>query len=250
MSLATDLNGLSKADLKAFVTELLGRVAELERTIAAQRDEIARLKGLKGRPQIKPSGMEQASEPAAPGGAKRRRGAGRNTTERVIHEDRIVRAVVPPGSRFKGYQDFILQDLILRPHVVRLRRERWHTPDGRSVTAPMPPEVRGHFGPALRRFVLVQYHQGQVTVPRLLAQLRAIGIPEASASLTTLTMKRFDLRGDRFRWMGPVKRPLFSPLGLARATVFDEVAAVAPAQLGDLLRPFRRRTDVTLEAFG
>jgi hypothetical protein len=36
--------------------------------------------------------------------------------------------------------------------------------------------VNGHFGAELRRFVLVQYHQGQVTVLRLVAQLRAIGI--------------------------------------------------------------------------
>jgi Transposase IS66 family len=65
---------------------------------------------------------------------------------------------------------------VLRPHVVRIRRERWLTPDGRTVVAPMPAEIGGHFGPELRRFVLFQYHQGQVTVPRLVAQLRAIGI--------------------------------------------------------------------------
>ena len=70
----------------------------------------------------------------------------------------------------------LVQDLVLRPHVVRLRRERWLTPDGRTVTAPMPAGIVGHFGPELRRFVLFQYHQGQVTVPRLVAQLRAIGI--------------------------------------------------------------------------
>jgi hypothetical protein len=59
---------------------------------------------------------------------------------------------------------------------VRIRRERWQTPDGRTVTAPMPPGITGHFGPELRRFVLLQYHQGQVTMPRLVTQLRAFGI--------------------------------------------------------------------------
>jgi hypothetical protein len=44
------------------------------------------------------------------------------------------------------------------------------------MTAPLPAGISGHFGPELRRFVLMQYHQAQVTVPRLLALLRAFGI--------------------------------------------------------------------------
>ena len=53
-------------------------------------------------------------------------------------------------------------------------------PDGTMVLAPLPAGVIGHFGPELCRFVLAQYHQGQVTVPRLVAQLR--GGPMAAAS--------------------------------------------------------------------
>src|SRR5215210_6130123 len=168
-----DLDALSLTELKALVVRLLGKVAALEQTVAAQRAEIARLKGLKGRPALKPSGMEKASEPKPSSPPKGRRGP---VMPRVAVEDRILAATVPPGSRFKGYADFLVQDLVLRVRCIRYRRERWLTPDGQLIVAPLPGGVDGHFGPELRRFVLGQYHHGQVTLPRLVAQLRAIGL--------------------------------------------------------------------------
>src|SRR5215208_876509 len=165
MVLPADIDALSNAELKALVLALVTRVTELERTVAAQRDEIARLKGLPGRPPIKPSGLDQATAPKE----ARRSGRLRRRTKRAelrVHEERVITVeALPKDARFKGYASFLVQDLVLQATVVRLRRERWLTPDRPTLTAPMPAEVTGHFGAGLRRFVLAQYHQGQVTIP-------------------------------------------------------------------------------------
>ena len=197
MSNPPNIEALSTAELKALVVVLLERVSALGRVVAEQRDEIAHLKGLKGRPDIKPnvppSGMEEASRPLTDASKPARRGGGPKTQRRVIHEDLVVKAAVPPGSRFKGYANFVVQDLVLRVHTVRYRRERWVTPDGETVTAALPSAVAGHFGPSLHRFVLAQYHQGQVTVARLLDQVRSIGIDVSKRHLVRLLIDGQDL---------------------------------------------------------
>ena len=178
MSPPDDLDRLSHTELKGLVVKQWEQMVELQRMVAALREEIARLKGRPPRPNLKPSGMEQGTEPkpaGSPGDRKRARGSTRSKLS--IHAERMVKVAAPPrGSRFKGYTSFVVQDLVIRPHVVNFRCERWQTSDGRMVTAPLPVGINGHFGPELRRFVLAQYHQGQTTVPRLVTLLRGLGI--------------------------------------------------------------------------
>jgi hypothetical protein len=166
------------ASLQAQVEELRNQLAEMQRLVAALRDENARLKGGPGRPNIKPnkqpSGMDRGTERQSRKGKKPPRGSTRSKV--TVSEEQVVKVDAPPGSRFKGYTSYVVQDLVIRPHVVNFQCERWQTPDGRVITAPLPAGVSGHFGPELRRFVLAQYHEAQTTAPRLLTLLRGLGI--------------------------------------------------------------------------
>src|SRR3982750_990473 len=189
----SNLDTRSLDELKQLVAQLLARVAALEEENRQLREENARLKGLPKRPKLAPGGMEQASGPDRPAKARRRgrkRRGGRRTPP--VTEERTLRVTVPAGSRRKGYEPHTVQDLLLSTLVIRYRRERWVTPDGRAIIAPLPAEVRGHFGPGIVRFALMQHVQGQVTTERLLAQLRALGVRIAKGQLVALLTARQD----------------------------------------------------------
>jgi hypothetical protein len=162
------------------VTALLEIVQSQQEVIQELRDEIARLKGQKPKPRIKPSALEKDSgnkgdSARRPGSSKREK-----TGKLEIHETVIVRAQkVPMGSTFKGYEDFTVQGLLLQPLNTLYRRERWKTPDGSYLVASLPDEIKGlgsHFDASLQSFILYQYFHSHVTQPLILEQLLELGI--------------------------------------------------------------------------
>ena len=199
---STPLETLSLAELRDLVGTLVAKVAELgaanvalKAENQALRDEVARLKGLPPRPPSRPSGMEQATGGAGPGkgGSKRsRRRRGAKRDREAVTAEVVVPAAPPPGSRFKGYQDILVRELTLTPAVVRYRRERWATPSGETVLAPLPAGIVGGFGPGLRRFLLVAHAQGQVTTERLVALLAGIGLEISKRQVVRLLTSRLD----------------------------------------------------------
>ncbi|MER8760518.1 hypothetical protein NKH69_33925 [Mesorhizobium sp. M0976] len=152
------LEGLSLAELRGLVSALIGevrglrgRVESLEIENQALRaenktlkDEIARLKDLPPRPPVtptKPSGMEKATQPTSGKDKRRRRGPKRDGGR--VSRTVTVAVSAPAGPRFKGYETILVRDLALSAEVVRYRRERWVTPTGETMVAPLPAGIMG-----------------------------------------------------------------------------------------------------------
>ena len=170
------LGGLVEAK-DAEIGELKASNAALVAEVRDLKDEIARLKGLPPRPKFqgRPSGMEQAT--SKPLGKKgRKRGRGSKVDKLTVTSQVKLKVEAPPGSRFRGYEDVLVQDLRISVEVVCYRRERWEAPDGRRIVAPLPSGIRGGFGPELRRFIAASHFQGQVTSERLTSLLNGMGL--------------------------------------------------------------------------
>ena len=141
-----NLSALSRPELEALVVELCGKAAALNQTVVELREEIARLKGLKGRPTIKPSGMDKGTVPAGPASEEKRPVRGK-ITPRVKIEEEVIGIEVPPGSVFKGHEAFLVLDLVISATATCYLRERWVTSRRTDHSGTAAPGNRRPFWP-------------------------------------------------------------------------------------------------------
>ena len=109
---------------------------------------------------------------------------------RVQVENLVVKATIPEGPVFKGHEPFLVQDLVISVSATCYQRERRVTPDGQTILAPLPEGIESHSGPEPRRFVLTRHHQGQSTLPRLVALSRSLGVSISKRQVQRLLTER------------------------------------------------------------
>ena len=189
------------------IEKLTNTVAVLQELVQQLRDEVAVLKGLKPKPKISPSKLEndddqskgdisgstsksgQTSNPqkkskkGQPKGKQRKK----KKTLLTIHEERVIQpSNIPAGAVFKGYKPYTVQDIIFEAHTTKYLLARWQLPDGTYVNGKIPENVYGHYGPELVSYILHQVHACRVTENLLLKQLHERGILISAGQLDSL----------------------------------------------------------------
>jgi len=181
------------------VEDLQACVRQLQAENQRLRDEINHLKGEQGRPDIKPNRRGKAPGPGSnhSSEAERRKPQAWHKSsklaqikidhEEVLHLDP---AQLPADAEFKGYEDSLVQDVVIHTANVLYHKEKYYSPSARrTYLAPLPPGYRGQFGPGIQALALVQYFACNMAEPKILEFFAHVGIHLSAGELSNWLIK-------------------------------------------------------------
>jgi hypothetical protein len=150
------------------------------------KDEINRLKGEQGKPNVKPNKKtdtdQDPTDHSSEEQRKQRKPWSKDTKNDKIVIDRseivpLDPTTLPEDAVFKGYEEVLIQNLLLKTDNVCFKRATYYSASaGKTYLAPLPPGYEGGFGPDLKALVLSLHHLGNVSQPALHTFLTHAGI--------------------------------------------------------------------------
>jgi regulator of replication initiation timing len=178
------------------IEQLQLKVKGLESENQRLKDENNRLKGELGQPNIKAKNKKgfdnnhsSEKERKTPKNHSKRR---KNQTIKIDREQILEypQDKLPVDAQFKGYEEVIVQDIILATDNILFRKEKYYSPlEGKTYLAELPRGYEGEFGPGIKTLVISLYYGGNMTQGKLLEFLDDIGISMSAGYLSNLLIK-------------------------------------------------------------
>jgi len=183
--------------LLAFIEQQLELIQKQQAEIDALKAEVAKLKKLPPKPKIRPSKLPKDKDNNNPSGhstkKKRNSNEGSNNSRKrkkklIIHKTKIIKPDnLPEQSRFLGYQDYFVQDIMIQPYNTRYRLARYQLSNGDIITGKLSDKINlGHFGYRLKSYIIYQYYHQRVTQPLIKQQMDELGIDISSGMINQI----------------------------------------------------------------
>jgi hypothetical protein len=197
-----DLSGIQEENARKLVKILLNQIEELSASlgdaraeIQQLRDEINRLKGEQGKPKVKANTRQPAARHSSE--EERRKPRPRHKKSKkasiVVSREEVVqvkRERLPADARFNGYEEIVIQDILLQADNVRFRKEKYYSPSERKTyVAALPAGYEGQFGPGIKALIPALYFGAGMTEPKVLEFLGYVGIQISSGQISNLLTK-------------------------------------------------------------
>ena len=200
-----DLNAIQDENARELVVRLLNLIEKLsadlrdaQADIQRLRDENNRLKGEQGQPRINPNVANPPADHSSENERHkpRQRSKGSKNANIPIDREQVVKvdqANLPADAEFKGYEDVVVQDILLRTDNVRFRKEKYYAVSTRKTyRAELPRGYAGQFGPGIKALTLAMYFGMGSSEPKILEFFANVGIHISDGELSNLLIKEQD----------------------------------------------------------
>ncbi len=178
------------------VEQLNTKIKQLEEENQKLTDENNRLKGEQGKPDIKANknigfkkNHSSEKERKIP---KEHKKTSKNESIKIDREEILVypQEELPADAQFKGYEEVVVQDILLKPDNIMFRKQKYYSPrTGKTYLAALPTGYQGEFGPGIKALVMSLYYGGNMTQGKLLEFLSDIGISISAGTISNLLVK-------------------------------------------------------------
>jgi hypothetical protein len=95
-------------------------------------------------------------------------------------------AILPPDAIFGGYDDVVVQELVVHTDNIRYRREIWISPTQGRFRGSLPAGVQGEFSSRLRALLVSLKYVAGTSLPRARSLVEHFGIVISSASVVNI----------------------------------------------------------------
>jgi hypothetical protein len=213
--LTGDIDSIADKKAVAIIKALINLVemlaeenARLKETVQELKDEINRLKGEQGKPDIRkqkkedgdgPSNSDHSSEKDRNKRGSEKKKKSKNKKTQTVRIDRRVtvefdKTTLPDDAEFKGYESRIIQDLKIITDNVEFKLPVYYSASlNKTFIAPMPAAYKGsEFGPGLKSLIITFYRDSGMTIPAIERFLQTFEIHISRSTISRILVEDHD----------------------------------------------------------
>jgi hypothetical protein len=172
-----------QGEVFSLLEALCGIIIAQEEEIQELKDEINRLKGEKGKPKFKAPKPEDKYGDKDGAGIKPRKAWKKSSKAEKVQIDRVEtirldKAELPDDAISKGYEEKVIQNIIVQTDNVLYLLEKYYSPStGKTYIAKLDESLQGtSYGPETKALISTLYYENRVTENKIASFLNANGL--------------------------------------------------------------------------